>query len=743
MIKKISIKEVATYDASGVDIDNLKKINIFYGANGSGKTTIANIIQSPSDYKTCTIEWEGNTPLNTLVYNKKFREQNFSNTKIAGVFTLGHATIEQKASLENKRTQLDEIIKESNSKKETIDKLKTEQKGHFESFKELCWNQIRHKYDYLKDAFAGVLSSKVKFAEKVIDEYQNNHGKLLKYDEIIEKSKILFAEQPTVMEIINVGNLQFSEIESNGIWSKKIIGKSDIDIAPLIQRLNIDDWVNQGRSFLHDNSNVCPFCQKKTIDDTFRKQIEDYFDENYTRETNTLKSLSQKYFNDTQYAIAVLQQQYEKESNNNQTKLDIDKYHACVETIKHIINENTEKINNKIKEPSRSIELSSASDQIRTLNNLINEANDKILEHNKLVKNFHVEKQSLIASIWKYIVEENKPQIEEYLKKNNGIEKGIAALNQSVDKLRIQHQSLHNEIIEENKNVTSVQAAVDEINRVLNLYGFNNFSIVPTNDNCYQIKRENGEIAQNTLSEGEITFITFLYFMQLVHGGTNPENAGENKVLVIDDPISSLDSTILYVVSSLIKEEIKAIKKDSSNVKQLLLLTHNVYFHKEVSFIDGRTKENNDTWYWIIRKNHNISTIQCFKKQNPIKGSYELLWDELKQSDKLSCTTLQNTMRRIYETYFKMLGQLGDEDVLNKIENPTDKEICRSLICWINDGSHCIPDDFHIGYQEDAKEKYLQVFKKIFEETNQIAHYNMMMGIDDNINEKENDENNS
>ena len=29
-----------------------------YGANGSGKTTIANIIQSPSDYKTCTIEWE-------------------------------------------------------------------------------------------------------------------------------------------------------------------------------------------------------------------------------------------------------------------------------------------------------------------------------------------------------------------------------------------------------------------------------------------------------------------------------------------------------------------------------------------------------------------------------------------------------------------------------------------------------------------------------------------------------------
>ena len=96
MIAKISIKDTATYDNNGVDIDNLKKINFFYGANGSGKTTISNVLQSPSEYGTCTIEWQDDTPVDTLVYNKNFREHNFlGDKKIAGVFTLGKATKEQ------------------------------------------------------------------------------------------------------------------------------------------------------------------------------------------------------------------------------------------------------------------------------------------------------------------------------------------------------------------------------------------------------------------------------------------------------------------------------------------------------------------------------------------------------------------------------------------------------------------------------------------------------------------------
>ena len=299
----------------------------------------------------------------------------------------------------------------------------------------------------------------------------------------------------------------------------------------------------------------------------------------------------------------------------------------------------------------------------------------------------------------------------------------------SSDLLRLDYKKLDLEIKELAKNITSIQPSVDEINKSLNSFGFQNFEIVPskTGINQYQIQREDGTLAESTLSEGEITFITFLYYLQLAKGSTNEEDITNERILIVDDPISSLDSNVLFVVSTLLKEIIKSIKKDEGNIKQLILLTHNVYFHKEVSFIDGRTKESGDTFFWIIRKNDNITSIQPFELKNPIQNSYELLWQELKNKDNSSGLTIQNTMRRIIENYFKILGKYGDDDLINKFENPQEKEICRSLISWINDGSHSIPDDLFIEQQESITDKYFDVFKRIFKEMGQIEHYNMMM----------------
>ena len=732
MITSIKMKDVATFDSIGIGLENLKKVNYFYGANGSGKTTISNFLQSPNDekYANCSIEWEDDSPLEILAFNKTFRDQNFNATsKIAGVFTLGNATIEQKKAIEDKKTKLSEIEKEGKQKKESKEKLEKDKNQRFEEFCKTCWSQIYKKNEVLKEAFRGFLDSKKHFTEKIIEEYKNNQAVVLSIEVIKDKAKTLFVAAPSSLSLFNIGDVSFVSIETESLWKKKVIGKSDVEIAPLIQRLNLNDWVNQGRQFIQEDSDVCPFCQKKTIDETFRKQIEEYFDETFIEDTNKIKVLSSRYITSANNLINTLRSILEKETSNTQTKLDITALKALTETIEQQYNRNTEIIKNKNKEPSRSFDLISTQDQLQRIEALIASANAKIEKHNKLVDNFQTEKSNLITAVWKYLIDENKTIIEPFIKKDNGLKKGIEALENKVKGLREQYRTLKDEITRDNKNVTSVQPAVDEINRILKLYGFTNFSIVPTNDNCYQIERENGEIAQHTLSEGEITFITFLYYMQLVHGGTSAENANDNKVLVIDDPISSLDGTVLFVVSSLIKEEIKLLKNGSSNVKQIILLTHNIYFHKEVSFIDGKTKENDDTWFWIIRKKGDVSSIQCFEKNNPIRGSYELLWDELKCSDKLSNVTIQNTMRRIYETYFRILGKFSDNEVLEKIDNPQDREICRSLLCWINDGSHCIPDDLHIGYQEDNREKYLQIFKLIFQKMGHIEHYNMMMGV--------------
>lgn len=97
------------------------------------------------------------------------------------------------------------------------------------------------------------------------------------------------------------------------------------------------------------------------------------------------------------------------------------------------------------------------------------------------------------------------------------------------------------------------------------------------------------------------------------------------------------------------------------------------------------------------------------------------------EKDNSSGLTIKNTMRRIIENYFKILGKYGDDELIIKFHNQQEQEICRSLICWINDGSYGIPDDLFVEHKENTIENYNRVFENIFKETGHIEHYNMMM----------------
>ncbi|MHC5363201.1 AAA family ATPase [Myroides sp. LJL110] len=282
--------------------------------------------------------------------------------------------------------------------------------------------------------------------------------------------------------------------------------------------------------------------------------------------------------------------------------------------------------------------------------------------------------------------------------------------------------------------VTDIQPTIDEINRLLSYYGFLNFTIEKSSEKgFYQIQREDGSLALHTLSEGEVTFITFLYYLQLAKGSTNKENITNDRIVVIDDPISSLDSNILFIVSTLVKNIIDVIKADKGCARQLILLTYNVYFYKEVSFIDSRQRESKEAHYWISRKNGVFSEVQYFGIKNLIQSSHSLLWEEFKNDTITSTLIIKKIMRSIIENYFKLLGKYGNDKLISKFEKNEEREICKSLISWINDGSHSIRDDLFIEIPSLTIDTYRKVFKDIFEKSKHIAHYNMMMGTKNNI----------
>ncbi|MCU0470162.1 MAG: AAA family ATPase [Arcicella sp.] len=733
MIKNISIINVATYDDNGVEINGLKKVNFIYGANGCGKTTISNYLYNPNDsrFSKSSLTWQNGIPISTLVYNKEFRERNFGKGKLGGVFTLGQATAEQIKEIDNKTEELNEIKKDGLKKKETQKALNDKKIELENEFRETTWVKTYKKYEAsFKEAFTGTLQ-KESFKNKLLQEFISNTATLETFPILKEKAETIFGDIPKPITPINqISFDRIIEIENNEIWKKIIVGKADVDIAKLIQKLNINDWVNQGREYIQKDK-TCPFCQEKTITDDFKSQLESFFDETYLNDIKSLKELKQEYNSLTQNLINELNAVETYHKDYKDTKLDNFKFSAYLKTLISQNASNNEFLNSKIKEPSRSFELSSLKEQFDLISELIIKANTEIKKHNDIVTNYNTERNNLVKSIWKLIIEEYRSEIVKYNTEKDGLEKGINALQSQIDLKRTEYLKLDAEIKSLSKNVTSIQPTIDEINRLLESYGFLNFEIVPTTEEgFYQIQREDGTIAETTLSEGEITFITFLYFLQLAKGGISEETVNDERILVIDDPISSLDSNVLFIVSTLIKEIIKSIKAETGNIKQLILLTHNVYFHKEASF-EGLSRKGEKSQFWILRKNNKVSTINFYEDKNPIQSSYELLWREIREWENNSGITIQNTLRRILENYFSILGSKRDDVLINKFPTQVEKEICRSLLSWSNEGSHTLPDDLFVEAPDGTITTYLEVFKNIFIHTENIGHYNMMMNINE------------
>ncbi len=114
--------------------------------------------------------------------------------------------------------------------------------------------------------------------------------------------------------------------------------------------------------------------------------------------------------------------------------------------------------------------------------------------------------------------------------------------------------------------------------------------------------------------------------------------------------------------------------------------------------------------------------------ENPIKTSYEYLWDEVRGADPAH-GGIENTLRRILENYFKILGDIDLDELHDKFVG-ADKLICKSLLSWVNAGSHFVDDPLFVSHGDVAHETFLRIFKEIFVKMGHEGHYRMMMRSD-------------
>lgn len=525
MIKKIEIKDIATFDHKGIEIDELKMVNVIYGSNGTGKSTISKVLAQVDNFPQCHIDWKDAVPLDVLVYNKEFCEKNYSE-QMPGVFTLGDAANETLKEISDKRLKLEEIEKLGIGYGNEISKQENALNIEASSFREAAWNDLLKNYEsYFSKSSIGA-GTKDNFLLKLTRAYDTKYDSPLSLEELKKQSALMFGTLPIRQEIVNkISPENCLAIELNEIWQRTIVGKQDIDIAGLIMRLDSTDWVNQGVSFIEEGSDVCPFCQQHTITPEFKEKINSFFDDVYKQDIQQLDSLINEYSMSSSVLMTEIDGIIRNQRMKDKSFFDISSLESTFGALKMAIASNSELMISKKKEPSRKISLTSITDFVDTINKLIQNANTAISENNRLVDNFTNEREQLVKHIWNYFAHSYSVAIEGHNKKLNGINKAIKNLKTKRADARQDYLTVKQELTILENSVTSVTPTVNEINRLLTGYGFTNFMIreVPENKNHYQIVRENGEPALSTLSEGEKTFITFLYYMQLVKGSHNPD----------------------------------------------------------------------------------------------------------------------------------------------------------------------------------------------------------------------------
>ena len=730
MISSIKIANVASYGTEPQVLDKLAQFNFLYGANGTGKTTISRIISDRSQFPTCNVIWQGGTELQTFVYNRDFIEKNFSqSTKLKGIFTLGEKSIETQTKIAAAMAKVDELTARIEQLTGTLQGQdgKGGKRGVLadlmEDLRDRCWKEKQYHDAKFSRAFEGYRKSAEKFRDKILVEKAQNSALLQQLSDLERKAETVFGPAPAQETAIKpLTNADLLALESDPILNKPVVGKADVDIAAMIQRLGNSDWVKQGRAYYAVNDKRCPFCQQSTPD-SLEKSLNEYFDETFEKDTKAIERVESDY---TKHAEGIHNHLNSILSAASKF-LEVEKLDAQRKVLNSKIALNLQRIAGKRKEPSQKVGLEALGDAYAAANRLIEEANSRISEHNKMVSNLAKEQSTLTAEVWKYLVgDQLKSYLSDFEKKQADLDKAIASLSDQIKSAQDEKAAKELEIRELEKTTTSIEPTINEINAVLLSFGFVGFSLATAEDGkSYKLVRPSGVNAKETLSEGEQSFVTFLYFYNLLRGSQSESGIVTNRVVVFDDPVSSLDSAILFVVSGLVKGLCDDVRTGKGTIKQIFVLTHNVYFHKQVTFNAKRGDEAlKEETFWIVRKQGLTSKVEKHNS-NPVKTNYEMLWAEVR-SPNPSKQTIQNIMRRILEHYFTILGRTNTDDICKQFKG-NEYLMCRSLFSWVNAGSHSVQEDAEISIDDTAVQGYLQVFKGIFEKSGHLPHYEMMM----------------
>ncbi|MFA0468179.1 AAA family ATPase, partial [Vibrio breoganii] len=495
-----------------------------------------------------------------------------------------------------------------------------------------------------------------------------------------------------------------------------IVGSEDSPVSKLILKLQNSDWVSDGLKYIENlEDGQCPFCQSKTITDSFTKQIKDYFDESYQDSVNGIKSI------ESQYETTITQfpslDEYKQTPFSASSLADLTKYHGQVS---NGLKSNLSSIRQKVSNPSLRVILTDVSDSVDRFNILIDKINKEIGEHNTRIDNSSAELEKIRNEFWSILRYEYDLTISTFNDAKNKAVKVIDAKQKELnDKTGVETEK-NAERVKYQKSTVNIEDAIRNINKGLTEIGIMDFHIEKYEEDLYRLVRtDTNDKIFSSLSEGEKMIISFLYFRELFRGKQSATEGQVKKIAIIDDPVSSLSHIFVYNIGQLLKNDFF----NSTSVEQVFVLTHSLYFFYELT--DANHKRRKETQnLFRLSKNTAGSSISNMKYEE-VQNDYQSYWSVI-NDDKQPPALIANCMRNIIEYFFNFVQK---EDLSNVIQRPELKELrFQAFVRYINRESHSLGQNI-FDFKEFDYSDFKEGLRLVFDVTGYDSHYNKMAKI--------------
>jgi wobble nucleotide-excising tRNase len=652
MITKINIEKFGLFDSYKWDTEIgkheiFRRVNIIYGRNYSGKTTLSRILKCVEDKQfhdnysdaKFSIDFTNgkNISQNNLqeelqdykirVYNSDFVKKNLS------WLHKEDGTINPFTILGTKNIEIDNQIKEIEISLGSIEEGKESGLMYDAKQAKETYEQKKSAYNKQETTLNNSLTEHAKTIKNNatiynIPTYQINAIKKdiekaiqqgeLSEEIISEKKKLLKEEPKEAMTALQEAKPHFETYytQVNDLLKKQI--KPSEPITELINDSLLQEWVRQGIDKHRGKRETCGFCGSP-----INKSLWDKLDAHFSKESEELrKDLKLKIYQLEQVKVnldSFFSLTKEQFYSNFAPQFDAlqKKWNSTIKTYSKSIDSLILELEEREKDIFKARELPNIADVSQTVLETIQEINKLIGEHNNKTQTLSKDQQKArellrYSDVAKFLNTINyDAKITEIKKLENELEKEKTAfdsLKKQIEELNENKKTLEAQAKDESKGAESVNLHLQHF------FGHNELKLVAEKTDLntrFKIMRDN-ENASN-LSEGECSLISFCYFIAKMEDELKNELESKKLIIYIDDPISSLDSNHIFFMFSLIESIIAKPQKYC----QLFISTHNLDFLKylkQLTFTkykpaDNAKKDKPDRKHFLIERKNKSKII--------------------------------------------------------------------------------------------------------------------------------------